>query len=415
MRSSQSSALLRLSLSCLGLVLALTPEVWAGSRWKVLYHFDGGNDGAAPNAMILGPKGNLYGTAQGGGDSTCVYYYSGCGVVFEMTRSSKGEWQEVVLYSFQGGPDGGLPVGNLASDASGNLYGTTTFGGTGSCQLGCGTVFELSPSQNSWTETVLYSFQNGSDGAYPNGLTFDASGNLFGVNRVSGEDAIFEISPARRDSAAWTETTIYYSGGSTLSSNLIFHHGLLYETYPAGYPQQFGEVFDLQQVGQSWQETDLFGFKGGGNGGKPESGIIFDNRGRMYGTAVGGGNDWGIAFELRLSAGQWKQVMLHNFCSWNNCADGALPSAPLTFDRHGNLYGMTAEGGTGNGNGCTGCGVVFELSPTMTGRWKETVLHDFQGKDGEGTSNSLILDNKGNIYGIGSGIVGLGMVFELTP
>ena len=413
MRSSQSSALFRLSVFCFGLALALTPAVCAGSRWKVLYRFNGGNDGAGPNAIILGSRGNLYGTAQEGGGSACEYYYSGCGVVFEITRSNKGQWQEIVLYAFQGGTDGGQPVGNLLFDAAGNLYGTTTYGGTGSCQFGCGTVFELSPRQNGWTETALYSFQNGSDGAYPDGLAFDASGNLFGVSQSDTYGSLmFELSPPQQKRGAWTETTIYTQDFGAFSPNLVFDNkGLLYDTSPSS-----SNVFDLQQVGQNWQETDLFEFKGGGYGGKPESGIIFDNRGNMYGTAIAGGNNWGIAFELKYNGGKWKQVMLHNFCSWNNCADGALPYAPLTFDRHGNLYGMTEEGGKGSGNGCTGCGVVFKLSPARTGKWKETVLHNFQGTDGQGSIiGNLVLDDKGRIYGIGTGIVSLGLVFEITP
>ena len=144
----------------------LVPELSAGSHFKVLHRFLGGPDGTVANSLILDSTGNLYGTTQEGGNSNCDYYYPGCGVVFEMTRSSKGKWQELVLYAFHGQADGGMPVGNLLFDESGNLYGTTAAGGIGNCQLGCGTVFELSPSQNGWTETVLYNFQNGSDGSF---------------------------------------------------------------------------------------------------------------------------------------------------------------------------------------------------------------------------------------------------------
>jgi len=335
-----------------------------------------------------------------------------------MTRSGKGEWQELVLYAFHGGADGGQPVANLVFDTSGNLYGTTSLGGTGSCQLGCGTVFELSPSQNGWTETVLYDFQNGSDGGFPSGLTFDASGNLFGVSQVdSYGSAIFELAPPQQEGGSWTETTLYSQSFGTFSPNLVFDKkGRLYDTSPFS-SQGFGMVFDLGQVGPSWQETDVFDFEGGGNGGQPESGVILDNRGRMYGTAVAGGNNWGIAFELKRSQGQWKQVMLHNFCSWNNCADGAWPYAPLTFDQNGNLYGMTTEGGTIDGGGCSiGCGVVFKLSPTKTGKWTETVLYNFHdGSLGQGSANGLTLDEKGHIYGTTAGPSSFGTLFEVAP
>ena len=416
MRGSWLFVLRRFSVLSLGLTLLLVPEMRAGTHWKALHRFLDGTDGAFPNAVILDSAGNLYGTAQQGGDLNCVgYEYYGCGVVFEMKRSGKDKWQEVVLYAFHGETDGGLPVGNLLFDKSGNLYGATSFGGTGSCQLGCGTVFELSPSQNGWTETVLYNFQNGSDGEFPSGLQFDASGSLFGVSAVSyyGSVIIFELSPPQQKADTWTETTIYTQGGEQFSSNLVFDKkGRLYDTAPFG-SQGFGLVFDLEQVGQSWQETNLFGFKGGGNGGQPESGVILDNQGRMYGTAGAGGNKWGIAFELKRSGGRWKQVMLHNFCSRNNCADGALPEGPLAFDKHGNLYGMTAAGG----KGCViGCGLVFKLSPMRTGRWAETVLYNFQdGPFGQGSANGLTLDDKGHIYGTTAGSDSFGTLFELTP
>ena len=409
-----SFAVRRFAVATACLTLLLVSEMGASTHFKALHRFLDGTDGAFPNTVILDSTGNLYGTAQQGGDLSCVAYeYYGCGVVFEITRSSKGKWHELVLYAFHGLADGGMPVGNLLFDASGNLYGTTSFGGTGNCQLGCGTVFELSPSQNGWTETVLYNFQNGADGKSPSGLQFDASGNLFGVSAVSyyGSVILFELSPPQQKGGTWTETTLY-NQDFQLSPNLVFDKkGRLYDTSPITAYQGSGVVFDLEQVGQGWQETNLFDFKGGGNGGDPQSGVILDDRGRMYGTASAGGNKWGIAFELKRSGNHWKQVMLHNFCSLNNCADGASPDAPLTFDKRGSLYGMTS----GGGKGC-GCGVVFKLSPTKSGRWEETVLYNFQdGPFGQGSANGLTLDDKGHIYGATAGSDSFGTVFELTP
>jgi len=371
--------------------------------------------------------GNLYGTADYGGDLNCSNSYpnSGCGVVFEVLPSAEGKWQERVLYAFHGGTDGIQPLGNLLFDASGNLYGTTFGGGTDtSCSppLGCGTVFELSPKgDGSWKETVLYSFQNGSDGAQPSGLTFGASGKLYGVSYLYAGSAVFELSPSQTKGGAWTETTIYTTGNSSyvwVSPNFVFDQkGSLYGSWFPNFC--CGGVFELKYADKTWQWTDLYDFQGGGNGDEPGSGIIFDSKGRMYGTGISGGNNWGIAFELKRSGGQWTESMLYNFCSFNNCADGASPGAPLVFDQAGNLYGTTEAGGAACSNG--GCGVVFKLAPTKSGEWTETVLHRFKGGlDGSSPYDGLTLDGKGHTYGttgVGgtSSGQGYGTVFEVTP
>jgi len=397
--------------------LVLTPAAGATAREKVLYRFTGGTDGAYPSSsLVLDASGPLYGTTSAGGNTNeCTGSDSqGCGVVFELT-SSNGKWQESVLYAFQGGTDGWDPSGNLLFDAAGNIYGTTLYGGTGTgCTSGCGTVFELSPNgDGSWTETVLHSFQADFDGAFPAGLTADASGNLYGVT-TSGWGTVYELSPSQ--GGAWKEARLCSTNSSSPGlvledkDNLYFTQGSTYE---------YGSVSEVKRIGKLWHETDLYDFHGGGNGGEPKAGVIVDKDGNLYGTGDEGGNDFGIAFELKRSAGQWKESMLYNFCSRNNCADGARPQAPLVFDQAGNLYGTTANGGTG----CTfqgGCGVVFKLAHTKAG-WMETVLHTFRdGRDGASPTQGLTLDGKGNIYGTtpagGAGPNGgYGTVFEVTP
>ena len=130
---------------------------------KVLYPFTGGSNGAAPVAgLVLDQAGNLYGTTAAGGGGSCTAFGPGCGTVFKLSPSSSGGWTESILYNFQGGSDGANPVAGITLDTAGNLYGTTQFGGgnTGNCSLGCGTIFELSPaSGGAWTETILYAFQ----------------------------------------------------------------------------------------------------------------------------------------------------------------------------------------------------------------------------------------------------------------
>ena len=147
-------------------------EITTSGTEKILYSFKGftDGDGAAPFASLTMDKsGNLYGTTYAGGEY-------GYGTIFKLTPSG----QETVLYSFIGQPDAGNPVGRLLMDAQGNLFGTTSYGGT----FGSGAVFELSASGK---ESVLYSFTGGKDGAYPfDGLVMDGDGNLYGTTELGG-------------------------------------------------------------------------------------------------------------------------------------------------------------------------------------------------------------------------------------
>jgi len=184
---------------------------------QVLYAFQGGNDGQDPSGgLIFDSSGHLYGTtAQGGKSTACVYSY-GCGTAFELSPNSNGVWTVTILYSFQGGSDGWVPSSGMIFDQAGNLYGTTENGGT----YGSGTAFELSPNGGGgWTETLLYSFGSISgDGAEPQGLIFDKSGNLYGTTLTGGKSGcdhdgsafcgtVFELSP--NGAGGWTETIIY--------------------------------------------------------------------------------------------------------------------------------------------------------------------------------------------------------------
>ena len=162
------------------------------------------------------------------------YTNTGCGVVFELT-SSNGKWQESVLYRFQGGSDGWVPSGNLVFDATGNIYGTTLYGGTGTaCSTeGCGTLFELSPNgDGSWTKSIVHNFQYGFDGAFPAGLIADSSGNLYGVT-TSGTGTAYELSPSH--DGAWKEKVLWATDSA--SPDLVFDEkGNLYFTqFVGGY------------------------------------------------------------------------------------------------------------------------------------------------------------------------------------
>ena len=196
-------------------VLILVPGASAASKYKVLYRFTGGTDGRSPDAnVVFDSAGNLYSTTYGGGAN-------GSGTVFELTPNSDGSWTEMVLYSFTGGADGGGAYAPLIFDAGGSLYSTTYYGGAN----GYGVVFELTPSSGgNWTETVIYSFQGGTDGARPvSGLIFDAAGNLYGMTDHGGKPGcnwyggsgcgtVFELKPNLDGS--WTESVLYaFAGG----------------------------------------------------------------------------------------------------------------------------------------------------------------------------------------------------------
>ncbi len=413
------------------LSLLLVGSAEARSKKTVLYTFSGGGDGGGPSSdPIFDASGNLYGTTFDGGDLGCGEYGPGCGVVFELMPSTNGQWQEKVLYAFQGGPDGYQPSGNLILDTAGNLYGTTFGGGNETnCQNGfdhgCGTVFELSPNPDgSWTKTTLYSFQGGkADAANPSGLIMDPEGQLYGATFDSREDqsTIFELTPPIPPNDSWTETVLYnftgpFNGdGWGPNGALVFdnHYNLYGTTQYGGISQHCilncGTVFELKHAGQGWKDKILYDFRGGGNGYQPWAGVVFDKEGNLYGTTVSGGNNEGIAFELKHVNGRWKEQMLYNFCSRNYCADGFRPNG-LTMDRDEILYGTT-EG--------PGGGLIFRLGKSKNG-WKETVLYTFKIKlDGWGPSDMVL--RKGVFYGTtGSGGIGCvpggcGTVFEFTP
>ncbi len=276
-----------------------------------------------------------------------------------------------VLYSFKGGADGITPLGDLTFDTAGNLYGTTSDGGTGSCNSqppGCGTVFELTTdSSGQWAETVLHSFDFSSDGAYPfGGLIFDTAGDLYGTTSSAG--TVFEL---MQGSGGWTESVL-----------------------------------------------DRFGNQNDGSG--PCAGLIWDATGNLYGTTITGGEyGGGVVFKLTPGSSGWTETVLYNFCAQSECSDGFEPEAALVIDASGNLYGTTVFGGNRRAFACDpgdGCGVVFELSPA-SGGWKYSVLHKFRGPDGAFPTSSLILDKKGSLYGTtpGDGAFGYGAVFKLTP
>jgi uncharacterized repeat protein (TIGR03803 family) len=348
---------------------------------------------------------------------------------------------EKVLYTFQGGSDGFIPEAGLIFDSAGNAYGTTLVGGGGPCEYGCGTVFKLTPTQSGqWTETIIHHFDPslGDAGNVISRLTFDQQGNLYGT----ANSYLFKLTPSQ-NGGEWTETIIHQfhscvtDGCEALGSLLFDSASNLYGTTAGGGGTTgCGTVFKLspQQDG-TWKESILHVFHqgtshcaGGSTDGQfPIAGLIMDGSGRLYGTtSKGGPDDQGIVFRLKQTlSGTWKEKILFTFSGLQNPTGGANPYAGVVRDKAGNLYGTT----TGGGDTSLQAGAVFELSPTPTGPWKETVIHNFPTPryvDGELPYTGVLIDSAGNLYGasdLGGGqqeplcgdYDGCGTIFKLTP
>lgn len=354
-----------------------------------LYNFQSSPDGNGPYASVIaGPDGALYGDTVNGGSYTCNA--GGCGAVYELLPSGSG-YTEKVIYTFQGGSDGEYPFGGLLLDQSGALYGTTVAGGGGaacsnpSYTGGCGTVFKLTPSASGFTETVLYSFQGGNDGAYPVATVFaDGSGTLYG--------------------------TTEYGGASTSECSS-----------PSG-DAGCGTVFKLAPSSSSgYSESILYRFQGGSDGAVPRSALLAASNGTFFGATSRGGKvgtstNHGVVYELTPSGSGYSERVAFTFDSHN----GAFPydNNGLYADSHGNLYGTTVDG-----VGC--CGAVFKLTPSGSG-FKVKILHRFAGAaahDGKQPYGSVVADVSGTLYGttryggLNKGKhprVGYGTIFQIT-
>jgi uncharacterized repeat protein (TIGR03803 family) len=354
-----------------GTVFKLTP-MESGYAWRLLYRFEGGADGSTPTAaLIRDERGALYGTTSEGGTGPCQH---GCGTVFKLTPTREG-YAERILYRFRGGSDGLSPFSKLVAGRDGALYGTTDYGGSASCSNGCGTVFKLTPSGSGYVERVIYRFQGGStDGMLPVGdLIADEDGNLYGATIIGGNPC---------------------GGGGC------------------------GLVFKLSRSKSGYTESILYRFQGGHDGAYPSGGLIADEQGALYGTTVMGGNSsfgFGTVFKLARAGSQYTETVLYAFRG--GVGDGVFPHGSLIRDADGALYGTTTEGG--HTSHCAyGCGVVFKLSPTASG-YSETIAHFFDGKpnDGATPSGALLADTRGRLYGTTEtgGALDDGTVFRLKP
>lgn len=355
-------------------------EISASGTEKVLYTFQGGNDGAGDEAgLVSDSAGNLYGaTSAGGGSSSCG---DGCGVVYEL-QHGQGGYTERILHVFTAGRDGALPIASLLLGKNGVLYGTTNGGGTGTCSApsepaGCGVVFKLTPSGSTYKEKILHSFQGGMDGETPrSALIADDKGNLYGTTEFGGK----------------IHAGCLASGSGTTSCGTVF------ELTPAG------------------KETVLYRLKGGAkDGSNPRAALLpLSNGSFVAATVEGGAQNFGTVFELKPSGKGYAERVIYFF--GQRSPDGARPfdSDGLVADGKGDVYGTTRA----STSSC-GCGAVFKLTPAGSG-YTESVLHLFAGADGAFTYSGVVLSNNqlfgttfnGGDYCSGSS-TGCGVVYKV--
>jgi len=396
MKSSRPFRFVLAVLSAFTLSLAVCAQA---QTFKTIFSFNGINGRYPQTGLIFDSAGNLYGAAEDGGDpKTCTFYY-GCGVVYRLSPTAGGTWQDTTLFAFTTSNTGALPDSSLLLTSNGGLIGTVYNGGSsdhcGGAVAGCGLVYELSPALSGfWPETVLQYFDDFTDGGISaGGIIADSAGNLYGTTVVGGNTS--------------------GCGGNGC-----------------------GTVFRLAPNGSgSWEETVLYTFTGASDGGSPGAALILDAAGNLYGTTVGGGNTapgcatsdgsgCGVVFELSpTESGSWSESVLYRFTGGH---DGAIPESSLVFDSAGNLYGTTYLGGFSNSNCIASqCGVVYKLSPNGSGGWRQTVVHEFKGStDGQNPVANVILDSAGNLYGTApfggnvnlcSPYGGCGVAFKISP
>jgi uncharacterized repeat protein (TIGR03803 family) len=283
-----------------GLVFKLSPPTNGGTTWTetILHRFTGGADGGVSFAgVIIDAKGNLFGATTAGGSK-------GAGTVYKLTHTSSG-WKETVLYNFGGKPDGASPWATPTLDSAGNLYGTTYEGGSSNN----GTVYKLTKgSSGTWTEQILCSFQGGTDGDQLfAGVVLDQAGNLYGATSGGGTQNVgtaFELN----SSTGWTKTILhqflglFYGDGANPNGLVFDAGGNLYGTSVGGGQFNPGTIFKLSPGTGGWTETVLYSFTGGDDGAYPSAALNIDASGNLYGTTLWGGpagdTVGGVAFEF---------------------------------------------------------------------------------------------------------------------
>jgi uncharacterized repeat protein (TIGR03803 family) len=333
-------------LAALCLLVLMIAEPTQAQTYTVLHTFTG-SDGADPTAGVtMDQRGNLYGTASLGGH-TGGNCFSGCGTVYKLSyRNSTWIFSPLYIFSYS---DGSQPLGRVTFGPDGKLYGTTTFGGAFNYGVvfslqpratNCPAAFCY------WKETVLYSFTGGVDGGNPGygDLAFDRSGNIYGTTQYGGahnQGTVFELGSS---GGVWTERVLH-SFGATADDGVYPYSGVtvdssgnLYGTTGEGGTGGVGSIYELQP-GAGWRETILHSFDLLDDGEQALGGLIFDSSGNLYGaSSIGGARGGGVVYELTFSGGSWTFNTLFDLTAYQ----GTLAS--LAMDSSGQLYGTLFSG-----------------------------------------------------------------------
>jgi uncharacterized repeat protein (TIGR03803 family) len=374
--------------------------------------------GTGGRGAFIGDPTALYGSTVNGGSTTCSTPYdppsqTGCGIVYRLVPKAGAQTYKLeTLHTFQGAPgDGAASLASLFADKSGNLYGTTFYGG----QYDAGALFKLRPtSSGHYTETIVHSFGSGQDGAYPVTAVIEVNGILYGTTVGGGIYTSMDVcqhyggSPNgtcgtvyRVNPATGAERVLHSFGnghdGATPWASLINVGGTLYgTTYLGGAVTLCGTVFSIGTDGSN--ERILHPFLNVPDGCDPFGGLV-DVNGTLYGTTCCGGGNYcsnceGTLYSIDLSTG--KEKVLHKFGS----LDGSKPDGSEPVDAvvnvHGVLYGTTDIGGTGNCN-TNGCGTVFSYIPSPTNP-EYAVVHYFDGVGEGGQPTDSLLYSQGMFF-----------------
>ena len=412
-KESRPAALIVLA----AIVLATLTALAQAQTYSVSHTFTGGGDGAVPLAAVtVDAAGKLYGTASEGAVTSQPYCNpDGCGTVFRLQHTAHG-WVFNTLYAFQGQQDGRIPSAPVTIGRDGTLYGTAS----ATESNGCGVVFNLKPPPSrpvsvlaGWKQTILYSF-NFEDGCEPlSKVIFDQSGNLFGTTEYGGigYGTVYKLVPS---GGGWKLTVLYsfdfYHGSFPEHSSIAFDQaGNLYGTTFAGGSADFGVVFQLVPSGPGWTNNVLHSFQNTSDGAYPDGGVLLDSSGNVYGsTTTNGSGGGGTVYQLTQAGASWNFDIVYNLLS--HTPDSG-PYSQLTMDGSGNLYGTTHYAGLHDQ------GTVFKLT-LGNGGWTYTSLHDFDcSTDGCDPAGGVAIDNQGNLYGTTAygGANNMGVVWEITP
>ena len=386
--------------ACVLAVAIFGPFGRADAAWtlKTVYAFGGGDDASDSLAPLVETGGKFYGTSYQGGGSGCGD--SGCGAIFSVTKKGK----ETVPFSFGSGGSGGNSPRAPLLNVGGTFYGTTEYGGTGN-----GVVFTVTPSG---TQNVVHTFQGGSsDGSLPFGGLINVKGTLYGTTAGGGTaGTVFSLTTAGKEKMLYT-----FKGGTSDGSGpeagLIFVKGAFYGTTFGGGAHGYGTVFRVTKAGK---EKVLYSFAGGQDGRNPFAALT-DVNGTLYGTtSLGGGtgcfgDGCGIVFKVT-TAGD--ETVVYRF---QGGSDGGEPEARL-LDVDGTLYGTTRVGGGSTNCGTYGCGTVFEVTKAGS----VNLIHTFGGTTDGSFPQAGLIDVGGALYGTTSGGIstncsgGCGSVFSLS-